>query len=71
MSDTDARAALIDVLTSGLVAPLNGQSAILALRSQGELGLFDRLIADGYARAGMDTLTLDRRMVSLATVRRL
>ena len=71
VSDTDARVALIDVLTSGLVAPLNGQSVILALRSQTEPGLFDRLIADGYARVGMDTLTLDHRMASLETVRRL
>ena len=31
----DARSALAVVLTSGLVAPLNGQSVILALRSSG------------------------------------
>ena len=35
VSDMDARAALIDVLTSGLVAPLNGQSVILALQAWG------------------------------------
>ena len=71
VSDADARATLIDVLTSGLVAPLNGQSVILALQAQGEPGLFDRLIADDYSRAGMETLTLDRRMSSLPRVRRL
>ena len=71
ISDTDARAALISVLTSGLVAPLNGQSAILSLQSQEGPGLFDRLIADDYSRAGIETLTLDRRMASLPTVRRL
>lgn len=71
ISDTDARAALISVLTSGLVAPLNGQSVILSLRTQEGPGLFDRLIADDYSRAGMETLTLDRRMASLPTVRRL
>ena len=67
----DARSALADVLTSGLVAPLNGQSVILALRSSGGPGLFDRLIADGYSRAGLETLTLDRQMATLPGVRRL
>ena len=71
ISDADARTALISVLTSGLVAPLNGQSVILSLRIPGGPGLFDRLIADDYSRAGMETLTLDRRMASLPTVRRL
>ena len=71
VSDTDARAALINVLTSGLVAPLNGQSVILALRSKGQPGLFDRLIADDYSRAGLQTLTLDRRMASLPGAQRL
>ena len=71
VSSSDARSALIDVLTSGLIAPLNGQSVILALQSQGGPGLFDRLIADDYTRVGLETLTLDRRMASLPTVRRL
>ena len=31
-------------------------------------GLFDRLIADDYARTGLETLTLDRRMASLPSV---
>ena len=34
-------------------------------------GLFDRLIADGYSRAGMEVLTLDQKMVSLPNARRL
>ncbi len=71
VSDSDARAVLIDVLTSGLVAPLNGQSVILSLQSRGGPGLFDRLIADDYSRAGLETLTLDRRMASLPKVQRL
>ena len=71
VSSADARAALIDVLTSGLVAPLNGQSVISALQTPGGAGLFDRLIADDYSRAGLETLTLDRRMASLPAVRRL
>ena len=71
VSDTDARAALIDVLSSGIVAPLNGQSVILALQSRECPGLFDRLIADDYRRAGLETLTLDRRMATLPSVRSL
>lgn len=71
VSDADTRTALIDVLTSGLVAPLNGQVVIQALQTRDSPGLFDRLIADDYSRAGLETLTLDRRMASLPTVRRL
>ena len=71
ISAPDARSALADVLTSGLVAPLNGQSIILALQSSGGPGLFDRLIADGYSLAGLETLTLDRQMATLPSVRRL
>ena len=65
VSGADARSALIDVLTSGLVAPLNGRAVIEALEARGGPGLFDRLIADDYSRAGLETLTLDRRMASL------
>lgn len=71
VSDVDARAALVDVLTSGLVAPLNGLVVIRALQTRDNPGLFDRLIADDYARAGLETLTLDRRMANLPNVRRL
>ena len=71
ISASDARSALADVLTSGLVAPLNGQSVVLALQASGEPGVFDRLIADGYSHAGLETLTLDRQMASLPSVRRL
>lgn len=71
VEDTDAKAALAEVLTSGLVAPLNGQAVILALRAKRNPGLFDRLIAEDYHRAGLETLTLDRRMASLPTVHRL
>ena len=71
VSDADARAALIDVLTSGLVAPLNSHAAIQALQTREGPGLFDRLIADDYSRAGLETLTLDRRMANLPNVRQL
>ena len=71
VSRADARAALLDVLGSGLVVPLNGRSVITTLEAPGGPGLFDRLIADGYAREGLEVLTLDRRMAGLAGVRRL
>ena len=71
VSDTDARGALADALTSGLVAPLNGQSVILALQTREGPGLFDRLIADDYSRTVSETLTLDRRMASLPGVQKL
>ena len=71
ISPADARSSLEDVLTSGMVAPLNGQSVIQALRASRGPGLFDRLIADGYSHAGMETLTLDRQMARLAGVSRL
>jgi predicted nucleic acid-binding protein len=67
----DARAGLLHALTSGLVAPLNGAAVIEALSAPGVPGLFDRLIADDYSRAGLETLTLDRSMASLPGVRRL
>ena len=67
----DARTGLRDALTSGLVAPLNGPAVIEALSASGGPGLFDRLIADDYSRAGLETLTLDRKMATLSNVRRL
>ena len=65
VSAADARIALFDALTSGLVAPLNGRLVIEALGASGGPGLFARLIAEDYSRAGLETLTLDRRMASL------
>ena len=70
-SEAQARSGLLDALTSGLVAPLNGQAVIDALSASGEPGLFDRLIADEYSRAGLETLTLDRKMASLPDVQHL
>ena len=65
----EARAGLLDVLTSGLVAPLNGRAVLEALSAGAGPGLFDRLIADDYSQAGLETLTLDRQMASLPTTR--
>ena len=71
VSKDDARASLLNTLRSGLVAPLNGLAVFAALEATGGPGLFDRLIADGYSKVGLDTLTLDRRMASLDSVSRL
>ena len=67
----DARSGLRDALTSGLVAPLNGQAVLDALSTDSGPGLFDRLIIDDYARAGLETLTIDQSMASLPNARRL
>ena len=71
VSKADALAALTGALTSGLVAPLNGQPVLNALQETGGAGLIDRLIAEDYSRTVSETLTLDRRMAALPGVRRL
>jgi len=67
----DVRTALLGALQSGLVAPLNGGSVLDALQASDGPGLFDRLITDDYARAGVEVLTLDRKMAALPGVRTL
>ncbi len=69
ISSRNAKAGLSDTLTSGLVEPLNGKTALEALAASSAPGLFDRLIADDYAKAGLETLTLDRKMASLPGTR--
>ena len=71
VSKADARAGLADVLRGGLVSPLNGRAIFEALEASGGPGLLDRLIADEYSRAGLEVLTLDRKMAALSGVRRL
>jgi len=71
VSKGDALIALTGALTSGLVAPLNGQPVLNALRETGGAGLIDRLIAEDYSRTVSETLTLERRMAALPGVRRL
>ena len=71
VSRVDARNSLHDALRSGLVAPLNGRSVLEALEATSGPGLFVRLITDDYSKSGLETLTLDRRMASLAGARRL
>ena len=69
VSRADARAALVDVLRSGLIEPLNGRSALAAIEASDSPGLMDRLIADDYAGSSLEVLTLDRRMASLPGTR--
>jgi predicted nucleic acid-binding protein len=71
VSKAAARAALISVMKSGLVAPLNGVGVFDALQATAGCGLFDRLIADDYRHAGLITLTLDRKMATLTQTQRL
>ncbi len=71
ISNVETRAGLLDVLQSGLVAPLNGGSVIAALEASGGAGLLDRLIANEYSRADLSVLTLDKRMAALLGVRNL
>ena len=59
------------VLRGGLVVPLNGRTIFTILEKASGAGLLDRLIADDYARADMETLTLDRKMAALPGARRL
>ncbi len=71
VSRVDASVALTRTLTSGLVSPLNGSAVIEALAATGGAGLFDRLIADDYTSAGLEILTLDRKMAALPEVQTL
>lgn len=65
VSKSEVRDGLLSVLRSGLVAPLNGSSAMAAIDARQGAGLIDRLITDDYARAGLPVLTLDRKMSAL------
>ena len=69
VNKVDAQAGLLEILEGDLVTPLNGYSVLTLLRTIGGAGLFDRLIADGYAKDELTTLTLDRRMAALPGAR--
>ena len=71
ISKTDARSALLSVLTSGLCSPLNGASVLNALESDKGCGFLDRLIADDYAAGGLTVLTNDKKMARLPNAERL
>lgn len=65
VSKPDARAGLTQVLSSGLVSPLNGPEVLAALAATSGCGLMDRLIANDYQHSKLRTLTLDKRMGAL------
>ena len=71
VAKADAKSALRSVLTSGLIAPVGGESVLEALATTRGCGLLDRLIALRYTESGLTTLTLDRKMATLPNVRRL
>ena len=71
VSKDEARDGLLNVLRSGLVAPLNGGSALAAIDARQGAGLLDRLITDDYARVGLSVLTLDRKMSTMPSAQRL
>ena len=66
---TEARVALLNAFRSGFLRPLNGAQVMEMLDDSGGAGLVDRLIADGYAQVGYETLTLDRKMANLPDVK--
>ena len=71
VSKSDSREGIATVLQSGLVSPLNGRGVFEALKNESGCGLLDRLIDGDYARAGLKTLTLDRKMSALPNAKRL
>ena len=64
-----ASASIISALQGGLILPLNGPDVFSILEETIGAGLFDRLIADGYQKSGLETLTLDRKMANLSDTR--
>lgn len=71
LSKTDTRAAILSVLTSGLVEPAHGDAVLDALHATKEPGLTDRLIALDYVHQRATVLTLDRKMAALPGCQRL
>ena len=65
----EARAALISVMTSGLVQAQDGQPVLDALNETRQPGLMDRLIAIDYSSSNRVTLTNDRKMGQLRETR--
>ena len=68
ISKADARAAILNLLSNGNIAPLNGQSVINTIKKTGGAGLVDRLIAQEYAYRNSVTLTNDKRMAKIEGV---
>ena len=66
-----ASASIASALLGGLILPLNGPDVFSILEETSGAGLFDRLIADGYRKSGLETLTLDHKMANLPETRSL
>ena len=71
LSKADARAAILAALTSGLIAPTDGDAVLDARRETKEPGLTDQLIALAYAHRRATVLTLDRKIATLPGCARL
>lgn len=69
VSKEEAKAALVSVLTSGLIKPHPGHGVLEALGETSEPGLLDRLIVGEYLAASLVTLTHDRKMARLRGAR--
>ena len=71
LSKVEARTAILSALTSGLIAPADGDAVLDALRGTKEPGLTDQLIALAYAHRRATVLTLDRKIATLPGCARL
>lgn len=69
VSKSDAREAILHLLESSFLSPLNGKPVMEILNSTGGAGLMDQLIAEDYRHQGMSILTNDRRMGKLEGAR--
>ena len=69
INKSDSRHAIHEVLSGGIVAPLNGASVVKLLQEKGGCGLLDRLIAQDYELRSATVLTNDRRMAKLPSAR--
>ena len=71
INKSEAKSAIISVLTSGLCSPANGASVMNALQMERGCGLIDKLIADDYAKLGITVLTNDHKMSRLPNAQKL
>jgi hypothetical protein len=55
------------IISTGIISPC--RSVLDDLTEAGGCGLLDRLIVGEYRRAGLTTLTLDKKMAALADSR--
>lgn len=65
ISKSDARRAILSLLNSSSITPLNGQPVVDILSRSGGAGLMDRLITQDYNQDGITVLTNDKRMAKI------